>query len=120
MAFSFEEGVQGRGLRRGAWESVKDESGGFRVLVHLRFQHADGHVVGNELTLIHVAFGQVPQLRFSLDVGAKNVSSAEVNQVVVLHQKSTLGALPCPWRAKQNQVPHRCVPFVDSLGKMRR
>ena len=101
-------------------KSVENESRRVGVLVDLRLQHLDGDVVGHKLTLIHVALGQLAQLCLSLDVGAENVSSAQVNQVVVVDKEGALGAFTRTRRAKQNQVAHRFVPFVNSFVKTRR
>ena len=77
------------------------------MLVDLGLQHADRHVIRHQLPLVHVTFGEGAKLRFTLDVGSKNVACAQMHQVVMLHQKRTLGAFSRARRAKQNQVAHR-------------
>lgn len=87
-------------------KAVKNETLRARVPIDLRFEHANGDIVRHEVALVHVGFGQLAQICFSLDIRPENVSSAQVNQIKGVHQERALRALPCPRWAKQYQIQH--------------
>ena len=81
------------------------------VLVHLRLQHADGDIIGNQLPLIHVALGQLSEFRFPFDVGTENVPCTQVDKLVVLNKEGALGAFPAP--GGPNKIKLRIALFLS-------
>ena len=98
-------------------EAIEDESFGFRVFVHLGFQHADGHIVRHQLALIHVGLRELAQFGAAFDVGPKDVAGAQVNQSVLLDQVGALGAFAGSGRSKKDDVQH--LTLFQLSAKMR-
>ena len=105
-AFCIEKSVEGGSLGTGAREPIENEAGGVWMGVDLRFEHADGHVIRNERTRLHVGGRELTELRAAAQVGPKNIAGAQVNQAIVVYEEGALGAFARPRRAKQNEVQH--------------
>ena len=63
-----QKSIQSLCLRCGARKTIKNKSFGVGVLVDLRLQHTNGHIVWNELALVHERLGFLSELRVALDV----------------------------------------------------
>ena len=84
---------QGLGLGDGAWEAVEDDA--FRVLEAV--EHAGQDVyhqrVGDELSLVYVAFGGLAQFGAVLYLGTQHVSRRDVVDAILLYYSLALCSL---------------------------
>jgi hypothetical protein len=76
------------------------------VLYHFAFKHTYGNAVWHQFTAIHIALGQGAEFGLAFDVGAENIASTQVNQVVFTDEVFALGAFASAWRSKKYNVQH--------------
>jgi len=87
-----------------AREPVEDEAVARVALADAFGDHADYHLVGDEIAGVHVALGALSELGAFGDLGAKDVARGDVRQAEVVSQAVGLGALAGTRRAEQDQV----------------
>ena len=100
-------GGQRLGLRRGAREAVEDEAVGRLAGVDPLADHADDHLVGDEVAAVHVVLGGLAELGSLAHRGAEDVPGRVVRQLEVLLQALALRALARPRGAEQDQIQLR-------------
>src|SRR5262245_54564389 len=96
--------VQGLGLRESAREAVEDESVGGLVALQPLGDHADDHLVRDQIAAVHVLLGLPADLGSLLDRGAQDVARRVVGQPEVLLKALPLGSLAAPRRPEQDQI----------------
>jgi hypothetical protein len=92
------------GLGHGPREAVEQEAVGGLVAAQAFEDHADDHVVGNEVAGVHVLLGLAAELGPLVHRLAQDVPRREVRQVEVLGEALGLGALAGTGRTKEDQV----------------
>src|SRR5512139_1700610 len=97
-------GVEGLGLRPGAGETVEDEAISRLIPLQALGDHADDHLVGDEVAPVHVLLRLLAHLGPLLDRGAQDVAGGVVRQPEVLLQALALGSLAAAGRAQEDQV----------------
>ena len=98
--------VEGAGLLGGAGEPVEQRARGRVGPVEALAQHADGDLVGDEFTAVHVALGEQTQLRPAAHVLAEHVAGGDVHEAGRLDETGGLGAFAGAGGAEQDDV-HR-------------
>ena len=66
--------------------------------------HRDGDLVGHELSLVHVGFGEETEFRALLKVFTKEVPAGNVRDAQVFGKGDGLRAFACAGGAEQNDV----------------
>jgi hypothetical protein len=106
-------------LRGRPREPVEDEAVAGVVLLEALAHHRHDHVVGNEITGVHVALRLPAELRAVGDVLAQHVPRPDVRKLEVLPQALGLGAFTGTGRTEQDQVQFRH-GMVTVAGSQRR
>lgn len=98
--------VEALGLGHRAREAVEDKAGGLRIALQGIANHADNYLIGHEQTLIHQLFGLQTQLGTFGNLGAEEVASAQVHEVVLGNELLALGAFARAGGAEEDDVMH--------------
>ena len=96
--------AQGLGLGHGAREPVEHEAAGAVALPQPLQDHVDDHVVGDQLTPVHVPAGRPAQLRPPVGVGPQDVTGGDVHPPEPVDEPAGLGALAGGGRADQDDA----------------
>jgi len=99
--------VQGLGLVDGPREPVEHEPGIAVVGGQALHHHGDDHLVGHQVTPVHVLLGGPAQLGPLGHIGPEDVPGGHVGTGELLRELDRLRALPRAWRAEDHQPQRR-------------
>ncbi len=85
--------LQGFGLCDGAGEAVEDDALGVLEAVQRAGQDVDNQLVGQELSLVDIAFGGFAQFGSVLDFGTQHVARGDVVDAILRYNSLALCAL---------------------------
>src|SRR6185436_4569601 len=85
-------------------KAIEDEPVGRLLRGDPLADHADDHLVGYEISAVHVLLGRTPQLGPLTNRRPQDVASRPVRQLQVLLQPLSLRALTAAWRSEENEI----------------
>ena len=109
---------EGFGLGDGAGKTVEDDTGLFGEGIVGGGEDVDHEFIGDELTVVDVAFGGATQFGVGLDFGAQHVAGGDVVETVFFNQNITLGAFARTGGTEDDEILHGCCMCLNKVFKL--
>lgn len=109
---------EGFGLGDGAGKTVEDDTGFLGEGIVGGGEDVDHEFIGDELTVVDVAFGGATQFGVGLDFGAQHVAGGDVVETVFFNQNIALGAFARTGGTEDDEILHGCCMCLNKVFKL--
>ena len=103
------------GLGNGAGEAVEDDTGLFGEGIVGGGEDVDHQRIGDELTVVDVAFGRATQFGVGFDFGAEYVAGGDVVETIFFDQNITLCAFARSGGTEDDKILHEIVLCLSKV-----
>ena len=103
------------GLGNGAGETVEDDTGLFGEGIVGGGEDVDHQRIGDELTVVDIAFGRATQFSVGFDFGAEYVAGGDVVETIFFDQNITLCAFTGAGGTEDDEILHEVVLCLSKV-----